>query len=212
LYWIRYQNQIYFNPSLYWSNDIDNRRFIKPDIQNQFIVHSHLHLKREKWDFASGLTASFAYAAVPEVGYKKSIMELRPIIEASHEQPFGRMSIHQRVRVDNRFFESDPELSIFKESEFVMRFRYRLQLRATLMKDEQDTPVLNLRVADEIMVNDRKNFYDQNRIYVTSEYVASKKLSFEAGYIYIDQQRYGRDEFFSRNVLRFSIVHRIFIQ
>jgi hypothetical protein len=210
LYWLRYQNQMVFSPRLIWSNEFDNRRFFGIDVQNQFILHSRLHYKVGKWDLATGITSSWAYAAIPEQGYDHSVHELRPVIEASYEQPIGKLFLQGRVRSDYRFFQVDPEQSVFKESLFVMRMRFRLQARIPLIKDEENTK-LTVRIADEIMINDRENTYDQNRVYVTFEYLLNKKLSLESGWLYIHQQRFGRDEYFERNVARFAILHKIFL-
>lgn len=209
LYWLRYQNLLTFSPRLSWNNDIDNRRFIGPDVQNQLIFHSRLHYRIDRWDFATGITYSVAYAAIPENGYDHSLAELRPVAEVTYEIPLRKSFLSQRLRLDNRFFQETAEESVLEESFFVMRYRYRIQYRTALKRNDSNVTTIGLRIADEIMVNDRQNFYDQNRIYVTGEFMLSRHFSLEAGYIYIHQQRLGRDEYFSRNVLRFSVLHRI---
>lgn len=209
LYWLRYQTLFTFSPRLSWNNDIDNRRFIGPDVQNQLIFHSRLHYKIQRWDFAAGLTYSLAYAAIPETGYDHSLSELRPVAEVTYETPVRKSFLAHRLRLDNRAFQETPEESLFEESFYVMRFRYRLQYRTSLRKDESNVTTIGLRIANEIMVNATENLYDQNRIYVTGEFLLSPKFSLEAGYIYIHQRRFGHDEYFSRNVLRFSVLHRI---
>ena len=89
------------------------------------------------------------------------------------------------------------------------RFRYRAQVRIPLWKDEGNNPRLTLRVADEIMLNNTANTFDQNRIYFSAEFYMSKSISLEPGYIYIYQQRFRTEEYFARNVIRFSFLHRI---
>jgi hypothetical protein len=209
LYWLRYQINFNFSERLSWTNDVDNRRFINPDVENQLIFHSRLHYKTDRWDFASGLTYSIAYAAFPEIGYKNPMSELRPVVEASYEIPVGGSFIAQRIRLDNRIFQEIPEVSLFDESFYVMRLRYRIQARIPLKKNEANVTTIGLRLADEIMVNMKENLYDQNRIYVSGEFYINPSFSLEAGYIYIHQQRFGLEEFFSRNVMRFSVIHRI---
>jgi len=210
LYWIRYQNQFFFSPNLYWNNEVDNRRFFGKDVQNQFIFHSRLHYKKNSWDFGGGITASWIFAQKPENGYTHAAIELRPVVEASHELRLGSVGIQNRARIDNRFLEEDPDKSIFDASTYVLRFRYRLQGRIPLRKNEEDVSVIILRVADEIMLNHTKNTFDQHRIYVSTDFLISKALTVELGYIYIYQQRFGSDnEFFERNVIRFSLMHKI---
>ena len=43
------------------------------------------------------------------------------------------------------------------------------------------------------MLNNRFNTFDQNRIYITGEILLTKKMSLEAGYIYIYQQKINQD-------------------
>jgi hypothetical protein len=209
LYWLRYQNQLIFSPKLYWNNDIDNRRFFNPDVENQLILHSRLHYKKGPWDFGGGITFSWAYAARPENGFNHAVSEIRPVIEANHEVLIKNIGIQNRVRIDNRFFEVDEE-SVLDTTYYVMRFRYRLQGRIPLKRNDHDVPTITLRVADEIMFNSKENTFDQNRIYATGEFYLNKNFSLELGYIYIYQQRFGTDDFFKRNVLRFSVLHKVF--
>jgi hypothetical protein len=88
--------------------------------------------------------------------------------------------------------------------------RYRIQARIPLKKDDAGNIVNTLRLAEEIMLNHKENIFDQNRVYVSSEFALSKKLAVEFGYIYIYQQRFGTDQFLTRHVLRFSVLHRLF--
>jgi hypothetical protein len=209
LYWIRYQNQLAFSPSLYLNAEFDNRRFFNPDVQNQFITHFRLHYKKKNWDFASGVTLSWAYAQMPELGYDQAVNELRGVNEVTHEFSWGKFSLQNRLRLDHRVFQEDIDKSVFEESYYVLRFRYRPLLKIPLYVNEQDISVINLRVSDEIMFNHTKNTFDQNRIYVNTDFYLSKKLSLDLGYIYIYQQRFGRNEFFERHVVRFTVLHKI---
>jgi hypothetical protein len=212
LYWLRYQHQLIFSPTVYWNNEIDNRRFIGPDVQSQFIMHSRLHFRTGRWDLAGGLSWALAYAAFPEQGARAPLAELRPVIEATHELPFRKLFFQNRIRLDNRFFQEDYETNVFEDSDYLLRMRYRFQVRFPIKKNEHNVTAIGMRIADEIMLNSEKNFYDQNRIYITTDLLVTRKLSLEAGYLYIDQQRRGREDFFSRNVLRFSILHKTFLR
>jgi hypothetical protein len=207
LYWVRYQNQLYLSPQLYWNNEIDNRRFFKPDVQNQFIYHSRLHYKSGRWDYAGGLTFSWAFAQRPEIGYANTTTEIRPVVEVTHELPIQHWGLQNRIRIDNRFIENDNS-GVWEDNTYTLRLRYRLQAKIPLGENDGN-PVAILRFANEIMLNHHKNVFDQNRIYLTSDFILHKNLSLEAGYIYIYQQRFGREEFFTRHVLRLSLLHKI---
>ena len=209
LYWIRYQNMLIFSPKISWTNDFDNRRFFSPDVEHQFIFHSRLHYRQDRWDFGTGITSSWVFAQRPELGYDHSVNELRPVVEASYELPLGKVLIQNRIRFDNRFFQEDPDKSVFEESFYVLRFRYRAQVRFALKKNETNETLIGLRIADEIMFNNTKNTFDQNRIYASADFYLTKKLTAETGYIYIFQQRFGTEQFFERHVVRLSLIHRI---
>ncbi len=89
-YWLRYQAQVVFSPRLQWNNEIDNRRFFDPDVALQFIMHSRIHYRVNRWDFGGGLTYSIAFAQKPEEGFDEGLSEIRPVIEATHETPLGK--------------------------------------------------------------------------------------------------------------------------
>ena len=152
---------------------------------------------------------SWIFAQKPELGYDHAVNEIRGVAEASYELPLGKMFFQNRIRLDNRFFQEDADKSVFEESFYVLRFRYRAQLRIPLKINEENNPMITLRIGDEIMFNHTSNTFDQNRIYVSAEFYLTKKLSLEPGYIYIFQQRFGTEEFFERHVARLSLFHRI---
>ena len=209
LYWIRYQSQIAFSPSLYLTAEFDNRRFFNPDVQNHFITHWRLHYRKNNWDFASGVTLSWAYAQRPELGYDQAMNEIRGVNEATHEFSWGKLLIQNRARLDHRVFQEVADKNVFEDSYYVLRFRYRPLVKIPLYVNQENISVINLRISDEIMLNHTKNTFDQNRIYVNTDFYLSKKLSLDLGYIYIYQQRLGREEFFERHVVRFTVLHKI---
>ena len=210
VYWTRYQNHLFFSPRIYWNNEFDNRRFFHPDVQNQFIIHSHLHLKKNSWDFGAGVTLSWIYSQIQREVYDHPVAEIRGVTEASHQFQLGKVSVQNRLRIDHRFFQEDPAKSVFEESFFVMRFRYRAQIGIPLILVNNET-LLGLRLANEIMLNHTGNTFDQNRIYVTFDYKVMRNLTVEGGYIYIFQQRFGTDAFFERHVIRVTLLHKIWL-
>lgn len=211
LYWIRYQNQLNISPKFYVINEIDNRRFFNPDVENQLIIHSRLHYANKRWNFGGGLTFSWIFAQVPENGYSHSTAEVRPVIEGSYEVPVAKVAIQHRVRMDNRFIEESQDQNVWNDSFYVFRFRYRLQARMPLKTNSEGAPTIFLRLSEEIMFNNKENVFDQNRIYASTEFSINKNFMLETGYIYIYQQRFGTEEFFSRHVVRFSIIHNLWL-
>jgi hypothetical protein len=208
LYWIRYQNQWTINPKWYWVNEGENRRFFSPDEENQLITHTHIHRRAGQWDVGAGMTFSWIYAQFPERGYEHAVSEVRPFVEVAHELPIGKAFIQNKLRVDNRFFEIGNDAGVLEDYYYVTRIRYRLQFRF-ILKGKEDKPVIGMRLADEIMFHTKQNVFDQNRVQASVDFLVIKSLSLEAGYVYLFQQRAGRSEYFSRQVVRFTIYHRI---
>lgn len=209
VYWLRYQNQMHFSPSLYSNLEIDNRRFFHPDVQTQLIIHSRLHYKFRRWDFAGGLTGSWAYAAQADRPISHPTAEFRPVAEATFEKAMKKWSLQQRLRIDNRFIEEDRFGDLTDGFEYTMRSRYRVQGKFTLVRKKPSFGELYLRIADEIMLNHRESTFDQNRIYLTADWAISDRVIFETGYIHIYQKRFGTGEYLERNVLRITLLHRI---
>ena len=58
---------------------------------------------------------SWIFAQKPELGYDHATMEIRGVVEASYELPIGKIFFQNRIRIDNRFFQEDPEKSVFEE-------------------------------------------------------------------------------------------------
>jgi hypothetical protein len=209
VYWLRYQTQLVFNDNWQWNNEIDNRRFFNPDVQHQFIFHSRVHYRSGRWNFGVGFTTSAAYASRPEFVVSHPVTEIRPVVEASYEIPTRRLLLQQRIRFDSRFFEEDRFDGLNGTYDFVGRLRYRIQARFALKKNKENLQTIGMRLADEVMVNTKDNFFDQQRVYVSVDSRLSNRFTLETDYIHIYQQRRGVEEFFSRNVLRISLLHRI---
>ena len=68
-------------------------------------------------------------------------------------------------------------------------------------------------MSDELMINVGNNIiynlFDQNRIYLGMEQSFSKTISAELGYLYWFQQRSSGNQFFDRDIIRFTLLHRI---
>jgi hypothetical protein len=208
LYWTRYQNLFTFNPTWQLVTELDNRRFFTPDTQTQFILHNRIHYRYQRWEIGLGYAYSFAYANRPELGKVKPKKEIRPVIEANYKTPIGKFFLGHRLRIDHRFLQIDRDINILEESDYVLRTRYRLQLRAPIKRKSDQSVFAQVRLSNEFMFNHYANWYDQNRIYCSIEWNLSKSLGLETGYIYIHQQAQNNN-LFSRHVARFTLIHRI---
>jgi hypothetical protein len=156
----------------------------------------------------AGMTFSWVYSQFPDRDYEHAVSEVRPFVEVAHELPLRKAFIQNKLRVDNRFFEVGDDAGVFEDFYYVTRIRYRLQFRFVL-KRKEETPVIGMRLADEIMFHTKQNHFDQNRVHASVDFLIMKSLSLEAGYVFLFQQRTGREEYFSRQVIRFTAIHRM---
>lgn len=56
------------------------------------------------------------------------------------------------------------------------------------------------------------NTFDQNRIYAGLQYGFNKNITFELGYLNSFQQRAGGVDYYDRDIIRFTLYHKINLQ
>lgn len=214
LYWLRYYNQLTINEKWTWHNEIDDRRFFEKSRQHHLIMHSRLHYKFfQNVDAAFGLTYSLQSPQDPNSINSLVVPELRPFQEVNFSNVVSKkFTLQQRFRIDERFIHKNNGKDLLDGYDCNFRFRYRLQANFKISKDKaNDTTVL--KVADELMINAGSNIiynvFDQNRIYIVVEQGINKNISFELGYLYWFQQRVTGNQFFSRNIIRWTLYHKI---
>ncbi|PWK17024.1 uncharacterized protein DUF2490 [Arcicella aurantiaca] len=214
LYWTRYYNQLSLNSKWTWHNEIDMRRFADNSRLHHLIIHSHLHYKvAPNFDVAAGITYSQQSPQFSDATSTLVVPEIRPFQEINQSQTLGkRVTLSHRFRLDERFIRKNNGTDLLEGSDFNFRFRYRPQLVINLSKSDNKTPV-NLKVADELMLNFGGeilyNHFDQNRVYAGFEKVLSKNFSVEMGYLHWFQQRNTGKDFFDRNIVRLTILHKV---
>lgn len=214
LYWTRYYNQLSLNSKLTWHNEVDMRRFMVNSRLHHIIAHSHLHYKVfPNLDIALGATYSEQNPQFADVTTNLSVPEFRMFQEVTSSLTFSkRVLLNHRFRLDERFIRKNNGITLLEGNDFNFRFRFRPQLNIILSKLESKTPT-NLKISDEIMVNFGGeilyNHFDQNRVYVAIEKGLSKNFSLEVGYLHWYQQRASGKDFFDRNILRITVLHKI---
>lgn len=209
--WLRYHNILNINERWLLTTEIDVRRFVFPDRAHQWVLpRLHTHYKLSNQLNVGGGAALFLQALPQEqesdVVYTRP--EIRPHQEVNLRHILGKLSINQRVRVEERFFLGTD----FDRPEFNFRFRYQLLASFSLMEMENNQS-LQLKVADEIMFNAGativNNVFDQNRIYAAFQLIHSKNWSTEVGYMHWHQKRPSGTDFFNRNILRITVAHTV---
>ncbi len=214
LYWLRYHNQLVFNKKISWNNEIENRRFFENNTQHHTIMHSHLHYKfYPNADVAFGLTYSLQSPQDPNATIDLVVPEKRIFQEISYDNPISsRFKLTHRLRIDERFIHKNNGKILLDGNDFNFRFRYRLQASCSLNSAEAKVPT-TLKISNELMLNAGStivyNQFDQNRVYAGIEQGFTKNLSAELGYIHWYQQRASGNQFFSREIIRLTVFHKI---
>ncbi len=188
LYWLRYFNTLNFNEKWNWQNELDTRHFFTNNRQQQFIVHSRVMFRpNTSWNFGIGLTGSWQKSQDPLVFPRPKTPELRIVEEVGVNQPLlQNLSANYRIRVEQRFI-SNHTGPFDEDCSFKFRHRYRFQLTYFWQKAN-----MTFRTSEELFVNaGQQNLFasvDQNRTYVSAEKRFSPALSFEVGYMNINQK------------------------
>lgn len=212
LLWTRYSNQLTLNNKWLILSEFDNRVFIHPFEENLYLIRIQGRYKINK---GVDLGAGFAYFSVatqdPETINDFRTPEYRAEQNITWKQEFNKFTLSQRFQIEERFFHNANNEGLLPGTTFNWRFRYRLQGEYSCWKKENQ--YLNAIVYDEIFINAGenivKNTFDQNRIYAALQYGVNKNIALELGYLKSFQQRASGFEYFDRDIIRFTLYHKI---
>jgi len=193
-YWNRFFLRMQLAPRWAFYSEFDERRFMLPEGQWQFITHQHLHYRASKiWDGALGGTLSWQ----PQNGV--AVPERRLFEEATATLPLAtsRLRLLPRLRVEQRWLRQLTGADLADYWHYRVRYRPRLQLDWHLGSGWK------LRAFDELLLN--ADSFDQNRVYLGAERRLGPGWTVEAGYLHIRQQRASNAGFYERDVLRLTV-------
>jgi hypothetical protein len=216
LVWLNYFNTIQFNEKHFLVTEFQERRFSEELTQHQRIIRSHFHFKlNNNWEIAPGFAYFLQFPHDPESTSELIVPELRPFVQINNKNKLSeQFSIHHQYKVEWRFFKNNNGLELTEGYNNNLRFRYRLGVDVLLT--EFNNHPFKLKIFDEIHINAGKNIvynhFDQNRIYAGLNYEWNTNLSTEIGYLNWHQQTANGTDFFNRNILRFSVFHKVQLQ
>jgi hypothetical protein len=210
--WYGYYFQFPITEKWYLVSEIQERHFVDPFAQLQFLVRTHAHRKMGKgWETGIGFTASFLN---PKAEFIVTVPELRPNLELAFQHKFQKITFDHRLTVEARFFHRlEEDLSALADGYYFQsfRWRYRFQLSFPLSKIGEKGK-LKLKVSDEIMLKSNFKFnnqiLDQNRIYTAFNLETGSSFTYEVGYLNSYLKRVS-DGFYNRNIIRLNVIHKI---
>lgn len=212
LTWIRYYNILPISEKWALHSEIDNRSFVNPIHENLFVIRLQGRYRIHK---NIDLGAGFAYFNVntqdPKLDPDFSIPEYRMQQDITFIHDVAKIIFHNRFQLEERFFQKTTKTELLNDFSFAYRFRYRLQATFDLWKKEKQS--LKATLSDEIMFNfgkdNKRNTFDQNRIYAALRYHFNPNVGLELGYLKNFQRRASGVDFYDRDIIRFTFYHRI---
>jgi hypothetical protein len=213
--WTRYNNQLTLNNKWSFHSEFDNRLFLKPVKENLYVIRVQGRYKiNEHLETGVGFAYFSVATQIPKVTYHFNTPEYRGQQDITWKQNAGKTTFNQRFQLEERFIHNANKEELLPGTTFSWRFRYRLQVDYTFWKKENQ--FLKAVLYDEIMFNFGKNIikntFDQNRIYAALQYGINKNIAFELGYLNSFQRRANGIDYFNRDIIRFSIFHKIKVQ
>ncbi|RKS95408.1 uncharacterized protein DUF2490 [Flavobacterium limicola] len=210
--WTRYYNQLLLNEKWSLHSEFDNRLFLKPVQENLYVVRIQGRYKiNDHLETGSGFAYFSVDTQVSEINPDYNTPEYRGQQDLTWKLNVNKVTLMQRFQLEERFIRNADKESLMSGATFSWRFRYRLQADYIFWKKEKQ--LLKALVSDEIMFNFGKkiikNTFDQNRIYAALHYGLNSNLAFELGYLNSFQRRSNGIDYFNRDIIRFSIFHKI---
>jgi hypothetical protein len=188
-YWVRLFAKVKLDSNWTWQLEADERRFILPDKQLQFIAHTHIHRKIGKV-MEGSLGTSFSAVRQGLIDVK----EYRLFQEVYFFQRLtSKLRLAHRLRSEQRWFENVEKGAIANGFNKKYRYRYRPQLEFKFNK------AWSFKTSAELMYH--TTGYDQFRFYMSAEHRFNKGFSMEMGYLKVHQQR-ASGGFYDRDNLR----------
>ena len=213
--WTRYYNQLLVDDKWSLHTEFDNRLFLKPVQENLYVIRVQTRYKINKHlEIGIGFARFSVATQNPKLSYDFNIPEYRGQQDLTWKLIVSKITVNQRFQIEERFIHNANKESLLPGTTFSWRFRYRIQGDYIFWK--QENQYLKTILSDEIMFNAgnaiAKNTFDQNRIYAAVQYGINKNIAIELGYLNSYQRRANGIDYFNRDIIRFSIFHKIKVQ
>lgn len=212
LTWVRYYNILPISEKWSLHSEFDNRSFVNPIHENLWVLRIQGRYRANK---LVDLGGGFAYFSVntqtPLADPDFSVPEYRGQQDITLINDIAKITFHNRFQLEERFIQKADKTALLSDFSFSFRFRYRLQSTFTLWEKEKRS--LKGTISDEILLNygkdNKRNTFDQNRIYAALRYHFNPNIGLELGYLKSFQRRASGVDFYDRDIIRFTVYHRI---
>lgn len=216
LVWFASLTTLKFDPQWAVSMDIQERRFVDPGAQHQFLVRPTAYRTLGSgWDVGVGGCIFWQSPQDPLSTSTLMVPELRPHVELNLRQQLRYFRVSHRYKGEARFFHNVQDGELAEGYAFGnYRLRYRLGLDLPLIKGADRKPDrLTLRLSDEILINAGPNIvsnsFDNNRAYIGLSSNLTSSLAVEVGFQNWFQERANGRDYYNRNILRLAVAQKI---
>ena len=209
LLWMRYYNKLNFTEKFSLHTEFEERMYVNPYREHQRLLpriginYSPIN----DIEFNIGFTYFQQYLPHDAKTSPSLFNEFRPHQSVSLTNNNSRFKVKTRLQLEQRFVEQAD-----KSFGFNLRERLMIQLVFPIIR-KNNISRLEAIVFNEIMVQQgsglRYNFFDQNRIGGGLKSSINKALQIEAIFFKWHQQQSTLVDYFSRNIVRLSLIHTI---
>lgn len=207
LLWTRYLLKFQVNEKWVPFFDIEERMYMFPFRQHHLLPSVGANYKL---DDNFSLTAAMMYFELtlpqnPYADFTEIQAELRPQIAVNFKHSINSKWIFlSRFKTEWRYIKR-PDKNSFRFRNY--RFRMRMGLKYKI--NENFTANLLEEILFNVGENIVRNIFDQNRLSAGLNYKINNKFQLETGYLYWFQQQASGSDFFSRNIVYFTLKHNL---
>lgn len=172
--WYMTFNTISLSENWQVQNDIQYRSFNAGTDMEQLMLRGGLGLNLSEEN--NNLLLGYAFIRSGELGaenqeFESHFNEHRIYQQFITKQRFGRFYFSHRYRLEERFLTNN----------FLVRFRYFLNLRIAITKKKLVANTLYFSTYNEIFINGQDTLYDRNRLYGALGYQISDSFRIDVG-------------------------------
>ncbi|WP_395047028.1 DUF2490 domain-containing protein [Flavobacterium sp.] len=185
--WFMYFGNQKINPKWNWHNEVQYRNYNFIGDTNQLLLRTGIgyNLTEDNNNLLLGYGFINTRKYIPNSEQKTDSNEHRIYQQIITKQKIGRLSVHHRYRIEERFIKAN----------FQMRFRYLLGINIPIKTKTLEKNTIYLSAYNEIFINAESPIFDRNRLYGALGYYIHKNIKIEAGFMAQTLENSNRNQF-----------------